>query len=98
VTAVNFSHNQFSPKKIRSLIIGCDFVALQIDLLDGASRPAIAMVGANHPSRPAPAALVTANSSVARLLMAVVSVKLLRNVLCRAVFLVFVRGSTLTNG
>jgi hypothetical protein len=50
VTAVNFSHYQFSPKKICSLIIGYDFVALQIDLSDGASRPAIAMVGANHPS------------------------------------------------
>jgi hypothetical protein len=50
VTAVNFSHHQFSLKKIRSLIIGYVFVALQIDLLDAASKPAIAMVGANDPS------------------------------------------------
>jgi hypothetical protein len=55
VTAVSFSHYQFSSKKIRSLIIEYgvieyDVVALQIDLLDAASKPAITMVGANHPS------------------------------------------------
>ena len=50
VTAVSFSHYQFSSKKIRSLIIEYDVVALQIDLLDAASKPTIAMVVANHPS------------------------------------------------
>jgi hypothetical protein len=48
VTAVNFSHYQFRRKKICSLIIEyieCDVVALQIDLLDAASEPAITMAG-----------------------------------------------------
>jgi hypothetical protein len=50
VAAASFSHYQFSSKKIHSLIIEYDVVALQIDLLDAASKPAITMVGANHPS------------------------------------------------